>query len=102
MVSRAEVCRRQVERYRRFEASSAPRKKAVEAPVGIGGRIDERISKARTVISLIAGWAEVAEAQEARRRAAPTRAPRERYRDVEHAATLLSELAADMKEECRV
>lgn len=99
MVSRAEVCRRQVERYRRFEASSAPRKKAVEAPVGIGGLVDMRLSKARTVISLIAGWAEVAEAQEARRRAGLSWAPRERYRDVEQAATLLSELAADMRSE---
>ena len=95
MVSRAEVCRRQVERYRRFEASSAPRKKAVEAPVGIGGLVDMRLSKARTV----AGWAEVAEAQEARRRAGLSWAPRERYRDVEQAATLLSELAADMRSE---
>lgn len=99
MVSRAEVCRRQVERYRRFEASSAPRKKAVEAPVGIGGLVDMRLSKARTVISLIAGWAEVAEAQEARRRAGLSWAPPERYRDVEQAATLLSELAADMRSE---
>ena len=99
MVSRAEVCRRQFEHYRKYEASSAPRKKAVEAPAGIGGRVDERISKARTVISLIAGWAEVAEAQDARRRAGLSWAPRERYRDVEQAATLLGEIVADMRSE---
>lgn len=99
MVSRAEVCRRQFEHYRKYEASSAPRKKAVEAPAGIGGRIDERISKARSVIALIAGWAEVAEEQEARRLAGLSWAPHERYRDVERAASLLGEIVADMRSE---
>ena len=49
MVSRAEVCRRQFEHYRKYEASSAPRKKAVEAPAGIGGRIDERTDRGETL-----------------------------------------------------
>lgn len=99
MVSRAEVCKRQFEHFYKVEGSLAPRKKAVEAPAGIGGRVDERISKARTVISLITGWAEVAEAQEARRRAGLSWAPHERYRDVERAASLLGEIVADMRSE---
>lgn len=99
MTSRAEAHKRQVALYRKLEASSAPRKKKIEMPIGLWGKLDKRLDKARTAIALLEGWMEVAEEQEARRFAGLSWAPLERYRDVEHAAILLNELVADMRSE---
>lgn len=99
MISQGEIRKRQIAKYRKFESSSAPRKKKVAVSSGLAGKIDARLDKARTLIALLYGWMETAEEQERRRIAGLSWAPFERYRDVERAQTLLNELVADLRSE---
>lgn len=97
MTSADERRKRAQTMYRKEKSSFAPRKITPKAEIGVGGYVDLRLDKARTICALLYGWMESAEYQERRRLKGLSWAPKEKYRDVEQAGTLLKELIEDMR-----
>lgn len=99
MVSRAEVCRRQFEHYRRYEASSAPRKRPTVAPVGVIELIDRRRQHVQDVKELLERYEAALVDQETRRLKGLAFAPDEGKRSAYHALEILDELCKELRSE---
>ncbi len=99
MVSRAEVCRRQVERFYRIEGSLAPRKRPTVAPVGVIELIDRRRQHVQNVKELLERYEAALVDQETRRLKGLAFAPDEGKRSAYHAKEILDELVADLRKE---
>lgn len=99
MVSRAEVCRRQVERFRKFEASFAPRKRPTVAPVGVIELIDRRRQHVQDVKELLERYEAALVDQETRRLSGLAFAPDEGKRSAYHALEILDALCKDLRSE---
>ena len=99
MVSRAEVCRRQVERFYRDEGSLAPRKRPTVAPVGAIDLIDRRRQHVQDVKVLLERYEAALVEQETMRLSGLAFAPDEGKRDAYHAQEILDELCKELRSE---
>ena len=99
MVSRAEVCRRQVERFCRAEGYRAPRKRPTVAPVGVIELIDRRRQHVHDVKVLLERYEAALIEQETNRLSGLAFAPDEGKRDAYHAQEILDALCKDLRSE---